>query len=215
MSLCDPSLCCAWAPEPRYSRAVSPAPDVLNQTARIVLAMVAEGHTTGYAIKAEIERSTRLFWGASVGGIYPELRRLVAAGLVAVRDDPRGQTRRHCYSITDEGRAALHAWLEDDSEPLFEMRNEALLRLRFAAVLPPAERHALVHRLRELHESRVALVEARLEEGGFDDEYHRMTSEYQLALHRCGARWAAEAERAIASASGPSGGATPRGATDP
>jgi len=177
---------------------VSPAPDVLNQTARIVLAMVAEGHTTGYAIKAEIERSTRLFWGASVGGIYPELRRLVAAGLVAVRDDPRGQTRRHCYSITDEGRAALHAWLTDGSEPLFEMRNEALLRLRFAAVLGPEDRVTLVRRLRALHDERCRLLEERLDEGAFDDVYDRMTAEYALGLNRWAAGWAAAAEARVA-----------------
>lgn len=161
--------------------------------------MVAEGHTTGYAIKAEIERSTRLFWGASVGGIYPELRRLAAAGFVAVRDDPRGLTRRHCYSITDEGREALHDWLTDGSEPLFEMRNEALLRLRFAAVLPPEDRLALVERLRGLHEQRARLLEARLEEDAFDDVYDRMTAEYALGFNRWAADWATEAEARIAS----------------
>jgi DNA-binding PadR family transcriptional regulator len=179
---------------------VGPAPssDELNQTARIVLAMVAEGHSTGYAIKAEIERSTRLFWGASVGGIYPELRRLTAAGLVAVRDDPRGQTRRHCYSITDAGREVLHGWLSDDSEPLLEMRNEALLRLRFAAVLAPADRVALVHRLRGLHELRVEALEDRLEENEFDDVYDRMTAEYALGFNRWAAEWAREAEERVA-----------------
>jgi DNA-binding PadR family transcriptional regulator len=179
---------------------VGPAPssDELNQTARIVLAMVAEGHSTGYAIKAEIERSTRLFWGASVGGIYPELRRLTAAGLVAVRDDPRGQTRRHCYSITDAGREVLHGWLSDDSEPLLEMRNEALLRLRFAAVLAPADRVALVHRLRGLHELRVEALEERLEENEFDDVYDRMTAEYALGFNRWAAEWAREAEERVA-----------------
>ncbi len=176
----------------------APSPDLLNQTARIVLAMVAEGHSTGYSIKAEIERSTRLFWGASVGGIYPELRRLVAAGLVVVRDDPRGQTRRHCYSITRAGREALHDWLSDDSEPRFEMRNEALLRLRFAAVVSPADRVALVHRLRELHEQRVAELRERLAADEFDDVYHRMTAEYALGLHRWAAAWATEAEQRVA-----------------
>lgn len=160
--------------------------------------MVAEGHSTGYAIKAEIERSTRLFWGASVGGIYPELRRLAGAGLVAVRDDPRGQTRRHCYSITDEGREALHEWLTDGSEPLLEMRNEALLRLRFAAVLSPEDRLALVHRLRDLHEQRVQALEERLAEDEFDDVYDRMTAEYALGFNRWAAGWAAEAERRVA-----------------
>ncbi len=178
--------------------ASAPSTDELNQTARIVLAMVAEGHSTGYSIKAEIERSTRLFWGASVGGIYPELRRLAAAGLVAVRDDPRGETRRHSYSVTDEGRTALHGWLSDDSEPVFEMRNEALLRLRFAAVLTPADRVALVHRLRELHEQRVRALEERLEENEFDDLYDRMTTEYALGFNRWAAEWAREAEERVA-----------------
>lgn len=174
-----------------------PAPEELNQTARIVLAMVAEGHGTGYAVKAEIERSTRLFWGASVGGIYPELRRLAAAGLVAVRDDPRGQTRRHSYTVTNAGREALHAWLNDDSEPLFEMRNEALLRLRFAAVLCPGDRTALVRRLRKLHEARAHQLTQRLEEGAFDDVYDRMTAEYALGLNEWAAGWAREAETRI------------------
>ena len=58
----------------------------LTNTGRVLLGMIAEGHATGYAIKAEIERSTRLYWGASIGGIYPELRRLEQAGLVSSSD---------------------------------------------------------------------------------------------------------------------------------
>ncbi len=179
----------------------SVAAEELNQTARVVLAMVAEGHATGYAVKAEIERSTRLFWGASVGGIYPELRRLSESGLVSVCDDPRGETRRHRYAVTDAGRTTLHDWLcSEDEEPLYEMRNEALLRLRFAAVLGPQERVLLVRRLRELHEQRVAALEKLFEAGDFDDHFHRMTMQYALGLHRWGAEWARTAEREIAAA---------------
>jgi PadR family transcriptional regulator AphA len=170
----------------------------LNQTARVLLGMVAEGHSTGYAIKAEIERSTRLFWGASVGGIYPELRRLADAGLVSVRDDPRGGARRHCYSLTPAGAKALRGWLTDDAEPDFEMRNEALLRLRFAAVLDPGDRVALLHRMRELHERRIEALEQQLEAGEFDDAFDRMTTEYALGFN-CWARdWAQSAERDVA-----------------
>src|ERR1700754_1712594 len=88
-----------------------PAAETLNNTGRVLLGMIAEGHSTGYAIKAEIERSTRLYWGASVGGIYPELRRLSETGLVSVCDDPRGNTRRHSYTLTAAGRDALTGWL--------------------------------------------------------------------------------------------------------
>jgi PadR family transcriptional regulator, regulatory protein AphA len=180
--------------------ATSIGADDLTQTARVVLGMVAEGHATGYAIKAEIERSTRLFWGASVGGIYPELRRLAAAGLVTVRDDPRGETRRHCYSLTAAGRSALAAWLSDDAEPVFDMRNESLLRLRFAAVLDRSERVAIVRRMRALHEQRIATLETVLEADEFDDVYDRMTAEYALGINRWARDWAAEAERRVAAA---------------
>src|ERR1700724_3684580 len=90
----------------------------LNQTARVLLGMIAEGHGTGYAIKAEIERSTRLYWGASVGGIYPELRRLREAGLVSSSDDYRGDSPRHAYCLTAAGREALHEWLVEAAEPV-------------------------------------------------------------------------------------------------
>ena len=173
----------------------------LNQTARVLLGMIAEGHSTGYAIKAEIERSTRLFWGASIGGIYPELRRLALAGLVSVRDDPRGGAQRHCYALTDAGRAALRAWLADDSsEPVFDMRNELLLRLRFAGVLSPEDRVALVHRMREHHERRAEALEEQLHAGPFDDAFDRMTTEYARDFNRWARDWAAAAEATVAQA---------------
>jgi PadR family transcriptional regulator AphA len=175
-----------------------PLPDELNQTARVLLGMIAEGHSTGYAIKAEIERSTRLFWGASVGGIYPELRRLSQAGLVSVRDDPRGGARRHCYSLTDAGRAALSGWLTDPSDPTFEMRNEGLLRLRFAAVLDPCERAGLVDRMREHHARRIEALEAQLAGDAFDDAFDRMTTEYALGLNRWAHDWCEANRDAVA-----------------
>jgi DNA-binding PadR family transcriptional regulator len=166
-----------------------PIPDELNQTARVLLGMIAEGHSTGYAIKAEIERSTRLFWGASSGGIYPELRRLAEAQLVSVRDDPRGGARRHCYALTEAGREALVAWLTDASEPTLEMRNEGLLRLRFAEVLDAGERAAIVDRMRAHHEHRITALEDQLGAGTFDDAYDRLTTEYALGFNRWARDW--------------------------
>jgi PadR family transcriptional regulator, regulatory protein AphA len=175
---------------------VRPAEE-LNNTARVLLGMIAEGHATGYAIKAEIERSTRLYWGASVGGIYPELRRLTEAGLVTVCDDPRGGTRRHSYSLTAAGREALTEWLTDSSEPVLEMRSEPLLRLRFAGVLDPEQRLGVVRQMREAYESRLAEVQRRLELGEFDDPFHRMTAEFGLAYSEWGRDWCVEAERRL------------------
>lgn len=169
----------------------------LNQTARVLLGMIAEGHATGYAIKAEIERSTRLYWGASAGGIYPELRRLRDAGLVSFRDDPRGGATRHAYELTEAGRRALANWLTDPAEPVLEMRNEALLRLRFAGVLPRAEQAELIRRMRATHERQLGVLHERIESGQFDDPLHRMTIEFGIGWNRWAIGWCDEAVRTL------------------
>lgn len=174
-----------------------PTTDPLNQTARIVLAMIAEGHTTGYAIKAEIERSTRLYWGASIGGIYPELRRLATAGLLSVRDDPRGDAVRHCYELTEQGRDALHAWLTDPAEPVLEVRDEALLQMRFAGVLDPDEQLDVIRRMHHLHQRRVAELTTLLQADEFDDPFHRLTIEFAHGWNTWACEWCADTERRL------------------
>ena len=67
--------------------------------------------------------STRFFWGASYGQIYPELRRLEAAGLVRAKEEPRGGVRRRVYSLTPKGERAVRAWLLEPVEA-FELRDE-------------------------------------------------------------------------------------------
>lgn len=178
-------------------RSPRPSPP-LNQTARIVLAMIAEGHNTGYAIRAEIERSTRLYWGASVGGIYPELRRLTDSGLITARDNPRGDAVRHHYELTDAGRRALHQWLTSPGEPTLEVRDEGLLQLRFAGVLDPTEQLEIIRRMRALHERRADDLQALLDADQFDDPFHRMTIEYGLGWNRWAIEWCASTERRLA-----------------
>ena len=47
----------------------------LTATGRVILGMLASGRRTGYDIKAFVDRTTRYFWAASYGQIYPELRK--------------------------------------------------------------------------------------------------------------------------------------------
>ena len=170
----------------------------LTATGKVLLGMIAEGHVTGYSIKAEIERSTRLYWGASIGAIYPELRRLEAAALVSSRDDYRGQTRRHAYELTKAGMEALDDWLMDGAEPLFEMRHEALLKLRFAGVLPGGEQLTIVRLMRDVHERQLAQLEARLLAGAFDDPLHRAAIEFGAGWNRWARDWCRDLEETIA-----------------
>ena len=42
-------------------------------------------------MKKAIDTSTRFFWTASFGQIYPELKRLAQTGLVRAKQEPRGR----------------------------------------------------------------------------------------------------------------------------
>src|SRR5579872_3698590 len=102
-------------------------PTPLTPTGRVILGMIALGRPTGYDIKQFVDKSTRHFWAASYGQIYPELRRLEEEGLVAGQSEPTGGRARTVYQLTDAGRAVLGDWLEDAPDAIYEVRDESML----------------------------------------------------------------------------------------
>lgn len=120
----------------------------LSATAYVILGMVSREPRSGYEIKALVDDTTRFFWAASYGQIYPELKRLAKAGLVEGIDAPRGERKRTVYKITADGTAALKDWLRQ-APATYEMREEGLLKLFFAGVLPPAEAAEILGWMRE------------------------------------------------------------------
>src|SRR6266567_8657098 len=92
-------------------------PQGLTPTGRVILGMIAAGKRTGYDIKAFVDKTTRYFWAASYGQIYPELKRLEDQGLVHGRPEPLGGRARTVYDLTEAGKAVLEHWLAADDEP--------------------------------------------------------------------------------------------------
>src|ERR1700710_184738 len=107
----------------------------LSPTAYVILGMIRGAPKSGYEIKAVVDETTRFFWAASYGQIYPELKRLSEAGLVVGSDAPRGGPKRPVYATPDEGERELKGWLREPPQTV-EMREEGLLKLFFAGVLP-------------------------------------------------------------------------------
>jgi PadR family transcriptional regulator, regulatory protein AphA len=126
----------------------------LSPTAYVILGMVSSEPRSGYEIKAVVDSTTRFFWAASYGQIYPELKRLSEAGLVEGIDASRGDRKRTVYAITADGEAELKDWLRRPPETS-EMREEGLLKLFFAGVLKPAE---AVETLRSMRRMRLELA---------------------------------------------------------
>jgi PadR family transcriptional regulator, regulatory protein AphA len=145
----------------------------LTPTARVILGMLALGARTGYDIKRAIDLSTRFFWGASYGQIYPELHRLEERGLVQATPDPHGGRQRTAYALTAAGESALRAWLRDDGSQLFEIRDEGILKLFFGDLV---EREDVIANLRakqewcELSVGMFRHLEQQAKTGFFEDD---------------------------------------------
>jgi DNA-binding PadR family transcriptional regulator len=115
----------------------------LSATGRVILGMLGFRPMSGYEIKALVDSSTRFFWAASYGQIYPELRRLADAGLIEGEELARGGRKRTVFELTPAGREALAAWHASETE-IQETRDETMLKLFFAdAVGSDAPEHAL------------------------------------------------------------------------
>jgi DNA-binding PadR family transcriptional regulator len=108
----------------------------LSATAKVILGMLAARPRSGYEIKQLVDSSARFFWTASYGQIYPELKKLEKAGLIAGDDTSRGARQRTTFKLTAHGKRAAREWIGTPPEVL-EIRDEGLLKLFFAGSIDP------------------------------------------------------------------------------
>jgi DNA-binding PadR family transcriptional regulator len=121
----------------------------LSATAKVILGMLAMHPRSGYEIKSFADASTKYFWAASYGQIYPELRRLADAGLIEGEHSPRGGRQRTVYSLTKAGRHALREWHQAPPE-VFEHRDEGLLKLFLTGAVAPDRAAEIARQYSEL-----------------------------------------------------------------
>jgi PadR family transcriptional regulator AphA len=169
----------------------------LTPTGRVILGMIALGRQTGYDIKQLVDKSTRHFWAASYGQIYPELRRLEEQGLIQGQSDPRGGRARTVYELTPAGATALSEWLEAGGEPTFEVRDEGMLKLFFSGLTSPGQRIENLRAMREIHRRTLAQLELLAAKAGHMTTGPGLTLELGLGLHKWMADWCDEAERRL------------------
>jgi DNA-binding PadR family transcriptional regulator len=123
----------------------------LSATATVILGFLSRGEMSGYDIKSKVDTSTRFFWAASYGQIYPELKRLKASGLIEEVDGPQGDRRRTACRITDSGRAALQDWLGSGS-----WTPEGLLKVFFSDAASKEGRRDLMEDIARHHRQKLA-----------------------------------------------------------
>jgi PadR family transcriptional regulator, regulatory protein AphA len=175
---------------------------MLSATGRVILGLLKWEPRTGYDVKRVTDYSTRFFWRASYGQIYPELRSLERAGFVVARDEPHGRRRRRVHELTPAGEQALFEWLAgtDDS---YDLRDEGLLRLFFGELMSHEQLLELVRRRRRWFSDAGQHFLEIAEELGPIEGPSAEVLRYGLDLMAWSAAWWAELETRLL-ATGPS-----------
>jgi DNA-binding PadR family transcriptional regulator len=126
-----------------------------------LLGALADSPRTGYALLKHFEQSLAYAWPASHSQIYPELARLLEAGLIERAGT--GARGSKTYAITEAGLEDVRRWLRE-TEPDRRVRSEAALRPFFLWLLEPEEAAAQLEREQRYW-------------GGVLDEFRRIESE--------------------------------------
>lgn len=96
-----------------------------------LLALLSEGPSHGYQLKAAFESATAKVWPLNVGQVYTTLERLDRDGLVRTDDDD-GQ---RSYRLTDAGVDELGAWWEAAPAEEPPPRDELMLKVLLAVAI--------------------------------------------------------------------------------
>ena len=169
----------------------------LSATGRVLLGMIDKGLRTGYDIKQLVDKSTRHFWAASYGQIYPELRRLEADGLLVGRPEPSGARARTEYDLTDAGGEALVAWLASNEQLTYELRDEGMLKLFFSDSAPE-HRTQIVRTMRALYQRKLDQLTALEALAPAMPTGPSLTLEIGLGITRWLIEWCETTERSLA-----------------
>ncbi len=124
----------------------------LNRSAYLVLGMIAMGYSTGYEISKMAALTSRFFWAAGDGQVYPQLRKLTELELIEGQREAHGEREKNVYRLTAGGRRALGEWLTSSAPPMWELRDEGLLKLFFAGDLDTAQLRERIEVIRQTHE---------------------------------------------------------------
>ncbi|GGY33248.1 PadR family transcriptional regulator [Streptomyces djakartensis] len=129
-----------------------------------LLGFLSTEPASGFDLAREFGESVGWFWYASHSQIYPELRRLEAEGLVTSTASPGNPGKqKRIYHLTEQGEAALQAWLEEptDYAPIRDVERVKLVFLDGAPV-EAIRRHLEDHR--KHHEDLLAVYTQQLRE---------------------------------------------------
>jgi PadR family transcriptional regulator, regulatory protein AphA len=170
----------------------------ISSSSKALLGLLTIEPMSGYDLGQNVRASVGHIWSESYGQIYPNLKKLAAAGLVSSKTEKqKSKPDRQIYSITPKGRAQLVEWLCTPPQPEIP-RNEMLLKLFFGSQVPVSILIGYVDRMVLEHRSLLEKF-TRIEREEIAEHQHRpealfwrMTARYGQLEMEAHLRWAEE-----------------------
>jgi len=144
----------------------------LSELEHLILALLGEGRSNGYAIRKEMNRMKGGRWSADSGSVYRVLRRLEAYGLALETGRNGAQNRERTeYSLTPAGEQELAEWVgaSPDRSDMSYMTDSVRTRAYFLNRLDYAEQIQLVKRWLSESKDYALHLEMELAETAFND----------------------------------------------
>jgi DNA-binding PadR family transcriptional regulator len=128
-----------------------------------LLGVLKDRPMTGYDLVRHFQGTVGYLWSAPQSQIYPELRRMEAAGLVQATVAPRGQrAQKRIYAVTDAGMLELRRWASEFL-PLPAQRDPVYLKAAFFDLASVESAREQLRGHIAQHQWRIEQWQARLE----------------------------------------------------
>ena len=175
----------------------------ISSSSQALLGLLTIEPMSGYDLGLNVRASVGHIWSESYGQIYPNLKKLAAAGLVSAKTERgKGRPDRNVYSLTEKGREQLVEWLLTPPQPEIP-RNEMLLKLFFGSLVPAevligyvermvVEHRSLLERFTQIESTEIAQYADRVEA-----PYWLMTARYGQLEMEAHLSWAEETLTAL------------------
>lgn len=173
----------------------------LSATSFAVLGLLSLQEWTTYELAQQMRRSFSYFWPRAERRIYDEPKRLADAGYVRARHEVVGKRPRTCWTITDEGRAALAEWLaQPPAAPSLEF--EGMLKVFLAQAADKKQLLATLAGIADTAERQRHALARMCDDlagdgGQFPQRMHinALAMEFMLAITELTEQWARHAQQ--------------------
>jgi DNA-binding PadR family transcriptional regulator len=160
----------------------------LTELEGAILSAVRRGEgITPYRLRQAFLVSPSIEWSGSAGAVYPAMRRLKAAGLLAATASGDARGTEH-YSVTAAGEAALLAWAGDATRAMSVGIDPFRSRVPQWLTLSRAQRAPMLRAIEKALVARCSVLGETLKTA---DDIARVQATLELELHRARLRWIA------------------------